>query len=133
MEQNKGFVIETSGTGWKEVTPGGANRAPVPADYSQLSIHALRLMAETQHEGNVRYGVGNWRKGIPVSNLFSHAIEHILKIQNGDISENHLGHALWNLEKAAHFIATRPDLIDVIPLRKSMGIPPLPDPNSNLR
>ncbi len=89
------------------------NRAPVKTDYSQLSHVALRLMAETQHEGNERYGRGNWQKGLPVSQLLSHGLEHILKFMNGDRSENHLGHALWNLEKAAHFMETRPDLIDI--------------------
>lgn len=110
-----------------KVVPGGADRVPVDFDYSQLSIHGLRLMAFTQHEGNLKYGYGNWQKGIPISNLLSHAIDHILKLQNGELDDapsilTHLGHALWNLEKAAHFIATRPDLVDVIPLRKAMGL-----------
>jgi hypothetical protein len=107
-----------------ELVPGGANREARPTDYSQISDIALRLMAETQHEGNQRYGVGNWQKGLPISNLLSHAIEHILKFQNGAIDENHLGHALWNLEKAAHFIETRPDLIDVLPIRRAMKLDP---------
>lgn len=93
--------------------PGGGSRSKVKADYSQLSHVGLRLMAETQYEGNERYGRGNWQKGLPVSQLLSHALEHILKFQNGDRSENHLGHALWNIEKAAHFMETRPDLIDI--------------------
>lgn len=105
-----------------EVVPGGANRVPVKADYSQLSHHALRLMADTQGEGNVTYGYGNWQKGLPLSNLLSHALAHILAFQNGDVSENHLGHALWNLEKAAHFMVERPDLIDIVPLRKALGL-----------
>lgn len=107
-----------------ELVPGGANRAPVAADYSQLSHVALHLMAETQAEGNKRYGVGNWQKGIPLSNLLSHAMEHLMKLQNGDTSDGttlrqHFGHALWNIEKAAHFFDTRPDLIDIEPLRKA--------------
>lgn len=105
-----------------EMMPGGASREVRKTDYSQMSHIAARLQAETQYEGNTKYGYGNWQKGIPISNLLSHAIEHILKLQNGDISENHLGHALWNLEKAAHFIETRPDLIDVLPMRKAMKL-----------
>ncbi len=106
----------------QEVIKGGGVRNPTNTDYSQLSHVALRLIAETTVEGDAKYGPGNWRKGIPVSNLLSHAIEHILKLQNGDITENHLGHALWNLEKAAHFIETRLDLIDILPLRKALGL-----------
>lgn len=111
------------------------SRDPVGTDYSQLSHVALRLMAETQHAGNVKYGVGNWQKGLPVSQLLSHAIAHTLAIQNGDVSENHLGHALWNLEKAAHFIETRPDMVDIEPLRQALGLggdkPADPNPSRN--
>lgn len=110
----------------KELGEGLANRIPVSADYSQLSDVALRLMAETQGEGNSKYGYGNWQKGLPVSNLLSHAIAHILALQNGDqkteSSWQHLGHALWNLEKAAHMMYYREDLIDVKPLRRAMGL-----------
>lgn len=112
--------------GKKPLGEGLADRVPLKADYSQISHVALRLMAETQGEGNERYGYGNWQKGVPISNLLSHAIAHILALQNGDVTtENpwqHIGHALWNLEKAAHFMATRPELVDVIPLRKVMNL-----------
>lgn len=104
-------------------TAGAAN----PTDYSQLSHVALRLMAETQAEGNAKYGYGNWQRGIPLSNLLSHALAHIFAIINGDVSENHFGHALWNLEKAAHFVETRPDLIDIEPLRKALNPPKMPE------
>lgn len=98
------------------VTAGGIK----PADYSQHTAAGMRRLAEAQAEGNTKYGYGNWQKGIPVSNLLSHALAHIFALQCGDISEDHLGHALWNLDKAAHFIETRPDLIDVVPLRDAM-------------
>lgn len=105
---------------------GLADRFGIGADYSQLSHIALRLMAQTQDEGNRRYGRGNWQKGIPISNLLSHAFAHILALQNGDINTEtpwqHIGHALWNLEKCAHFMATRPELIDIESLRKVMLI-----------
>lgn len=108
--------------GFQPLVPGGAVREPRPVDYSQLSHIALRLVGETQHEGNEKYGYGNWQSGLPVSNLLSHAIEHILKLQNGATDENHLGHAIWNLMVAAHFIELRPDLIDVPPMRKALGL-----------
>lgn len=113
----------------------GALRVPTKTDYSQLSHVALRLMAETQAEGNEKYGYGNWQKGIPVSNLLSHALGHIFALMNGDTSENHLGHALWNLEKAAHFIETKPEMIDVIPMKEALSgyrpVDPNPDRNTN--
>lgn len=106
------------------VADGMANRVPVGADYSQISHIALRMMAETQAEGNKKYGVGNWQIGLPLSNLISHAVEHLMKLVNADTSDGttidqHFGHALWNIEKAAHFYHTRPDLIDILPLVKA--------------
>lgn len=105
-----------------ETMPGGAVRDPQTADFSQLSYIGIRKIAETCHEGDLKYGRDNWRKGMPVSNLLSHAMEHIFQLQSGDVSENHLGHALWNLMIAAEFIETRPELIDILPLRKAMGL-----------
>lgn len=115
------------------VTPGGANRVPIPRDYSQISDAAIDLVAETQHEGDTKYGRGNWQKGIPLSNLLSHAVNHVLKFINGDTTEGgdvvrHLAHALWNLEKAAHFIKYRPDLIDIEAIRKALKLPLFPLP-----
>lgn len=112
----------------REVFATGAHRsnttagATNPTDYSQFSHVAARLHAETQAEGNAKYGYGNWQKGIPVSNCLSHALAHIFAILNGDVSENHLGHAIWNLDKAAHFIGTRPELVDVVPLRRALKL-----------
>lgn len=113
-----------------ESTVGGANRETRDTDYSGITAEGMRLLAQTCAEGAAKYGRDNWRKGLTVSNLLSHALEHIFKFQSGDVSENHLGHALWNLDKAAHFIKERPDLVDITPLRKALG---LDDANTDTR
>ena len=81
--------------------------------YDLISPIAMRRLAETYAEGFVKYGAGNWLKGIPQSNLFNHLQRHLLMYQAGDRSEDHLGHALWNLVTLTHFDETRPDLCDL--------------------
>lgn len=74
---------------------------------------ALRRLAMTCHEGAVKYGEHNWRKGIPLSNLLNHAIRHIFLYLANDTSEDHLAHAVWNLCAAMEFEETRPELVDI--------------------
>ena len=73
----------------------------------------LRRLAETCAEGARKYGVNNWQKGIPASDLINHAIRHLYLYLAGDVSEDHLAHAAWNLLAVCHFEETKPELIDI--------------------
>ncbi len=76
----------------------------------------------TYAEGAVKYGARNWLKGIPASDLINHAIRHIYLWLGGDMSEDHLAHAVWNLLAVMHFEDTKPDMIDCGPNRTVCGI-----------
>ena len=80
--------------------------------YDLISPHILTALAETYAEGSGKYGDTNWLKGLPSKDLINHALRHIVLWQQGDTSEPHLAHALWNLGAIIHFEKTRPDLID---------------------
>ena len=73
----------------------------------------LRRLAETCAEGARKYGVNNWQKGIPASDLINHAIRHLYLYLAGDVSEDHIAHAAWNLLAVCHFEETKPELIDI--------------------
>lgn len=79
--------------------------------YDLISPVALRRLAEVYAEGAKKYGDNNWLKGIPSSDLLNHMQRHIGLWQQGDKTEDHLAHALWNLVALIHFSETRPDLI----------------------
>lgn len=81
--------------------------------YDLISPIGIRRLAMTYAEGAIKYGVNNWQKGIPLSDLLNHAIRHIYMYLGGDRSEDHLGHAIWNIVTACHFEETRPELNDV--------------------
>ena len=66
--------------------------------------------ARAMAEGAAKYGEGNWLKGFPVRDLINHAIRHVYLWLDGDRTEDHLGHAVWNAMTAIHFDAKRPEL-----------------------
>lgn len=55
----------------------------------ELSIHF--------EEGALKYGIDNWRKGIPENSYIDSAIWHYLKFKRGDNDERHDRACLWNL------------------------------------
>ena len=81
----------------------------------------LRRLAETCAEGARKYGDCNWQKGIPASQMLNHAIRHIYLWLEGDVSEDHLAHAAWNILGVCHFEEMMPDMIDVPSRRPPHG------------
>lgn len=63
----------------------------------------LRRLAGVFARGAKKYGVGNWEKGIPLSDLLNHALTHIYSHLDGVEGEDHLAHAAANLMMAMHF------------------------------
>ena len=95
-----------------EKHPTGAVRG---TDLKNLKYHlmspvAIRRYAEVMAEGAAKYGEYNWEKGFPISDLLDHTFEHLLKYLDGDRSEDHLGHALWNMCAAVHSEERWPEL-----------------------
>jgi hypothetical protein len=80
----------------------GAQRSSMSVRFDLLSPIGLRRMAEAAHEGAVKYGDFNHEKGLPISVYTNHALAHVFKYLSGDRSEDHLGHAAWNLMFACH-------------------------------
>lgn len=78
--------------------------------YDLISPIGLRALAETYSEGAQKFGPYNWENGMPVADLLNHAIAHIYNFLNGDRSEDHLGHAAWNLIGAIHSYKKWPEL-----------------------
>lgn len=116
MEENGQVVIFST----------GARRSADAEDvrYDLIPMAGLEAVARTAAEGAAKYGVGNWLYGIPVSNLLSHAIRHLCEFIKGDTTEDHLGHAAWNVLAAIHMIKYRPDMNDVVYQQRPVSTPP---------
>lgn len=89
--------------------------------YDLISPVGLRRLAETYHEGAMKYGDWNWTKGMPVSDVLNHVLAHLVAYLGGDASEDHLAHAAWGLFAAMHFEELKPGMLDV-PSRKGAGV-----------
>jgi hypothetical protein len=61
-------------------------------------------------EGAEKYDDFNWEKGMPATDMLNHAIRHIYMFLAGDRSEDHLGHAGWNVLGAIHSVEAWPEL-----------------------
>lgn len=114
--------VETYSTGAKRGT-----------DHSDCYLHlipfeALEAYGRAFAEGAKKYGLHNWLKGFPFSGLMNHAQHHLWKYTQGDTSEDHLGHALWNIGAMIYFSIHRPELNDLPPYKSHQGergAPPL--------
>jgi hypothetical protein len=107
-------VIEKKIEGDKVVYSNGAHRSAEAEStrYDLISPIGMRRLAATYHEGAVKYGDGNWLKGMPSGDLLNHLLKHIEQWRRGDASEDHLAHAAWNLFALMHFEETRPELME---------------------
>lgn len=78
--------------------------------YDLMSPIGLRRYAEAMAEGVDKYGEFNWEQGMPVHDILNHAIRHIFLYLEGDRTEDHLGHAAWNIMSACHSDELWPEL-----------------------
>lgn len=60
-------------------------------------VHGTKLIAETLHEGALKYKPRNWEKGYSRDSLLNHAMNHFTLHLLGDKSEPHLAHAITNV------------------------------------
>lgn len=78
--------------------------------YDLITPIGLAAVAAACAEGAGKYGPYNWEKGMPASDLINHALRHIYLFLGGDRSEDHLGHAAWNVMGAIHSLEVWPEL-----------------------
>lgn len=105
---------------------GAVRSADVEAvRFDLISPIGLRRVAAACAEGAAKYSDYNWEKGMPVADLLNHALAHVYNFLGGDRSEDHLGHAAWNLIGAIHSVEKWPHLNGQ--LRGPGCVPPAPD------
>lgn len=78
--------------------------------YDLISPIGLAAVAAACAEGAAKYGDYNWEKGMPANDMLNHAIRHLYLFLGGDRSEDHLGHAAWNVMAAIHSLEVWPEL-----------------------
>lgn len=61
-----------------------------------LPWRALMVLAQHFEEGAIKYGEGNWKKGIPLHCYLDSGLRHAAKVINGEADEPHLRAVVWN-------------------------------------
>ena len=82
-----------------------------------LPACALLRLSKHYEAGARKYEARNWEKGIPISVMLDSGLRHLLKYLDGQIDEDHLVAACWNIIGAMWMEEKHPELQD-IPSRK---------------
>ncbi len=61
-----------------------------------LPWRALVVLAQHFEEGALKYGEGNWKKGIPLHCYLDSGLRHAAKVAMGLDDEPHLRAVIWN-------------------------------------
>ena len=104
----------------------GASRSADRAHerWDLISPIGLQALARTYAEGAAKFGACNWENGMRVTDLLNHGIAHIYKFLAGDRSEDHLGHAAWNILGAIHSLEKWPELNEGLLRGEDCACPP---------
>ena len=78
--------------------------------YDPITPVGLEAVARAACDGVHKYGDFNWERCMAASVLLNHALRHIYLFLQGDRSEDHLGHAGWNVLGAIHSVEMWPEL-----------------------
>ncbi len=77
--------------------PSGARESKLNHRFDLVPLEGLKAVAEVAAYGATKYGVDNWKKGIPANSMLNHALRHVILFLSGDTTEDHLPHAAWRL------------------------------------
>lgn len=72
------------------------DKEPIP-QFRLIPRGPLARLAGRYEHGIVKYGEGNWKKGLDSNECINRALEHIMQHQEGNRNEDHLAAAVWNL------------------------------------
>jgi hypothetical protein len=70
--------------------------------YAGISPIAMRRLAIVLQKGAEKYEPRNWEKGIVLSSFWDSAVRHLCQWSNGEVDEDHLGQAFWNIMALIH-------------------------------
>ena len=65
--------------------------------YDLLPRLPLYRYARHMGKGAAKYAARNWEKGMPLSEFYNSAMDHMLKFACGFDDEDHLAAAMWNI------------------------------------
>ncbi len=90
----------------------GAKRSKLKGGYFLIPIEGLRRLAARYVLGS-KYGINNWKKGMPASVIIDHMMEHLVMYASGDRSDDHIAGVIWGGFALCYFEENMPEMIDL--------------------
>jgi len=78
-----------------------------------LPMCALLRLSKHYEAGTAEHGERNWEKGLPMHSFLDSAIRHLFKYMDGQIDEDHLCAAAWNILCAMWTEEKKPEMQDI--------------------
>ena len=91
----------------KHTNEQGGTQTKLPVRLDLVPASALLTTAEVLAEGAEKYGEWNW-ENIAIPDHINHALTHLYRYLDGDISEKHLAHACCRVLFALHLQEKEP-------------------------
>jgi len=113
------------------VDKGGDRDDSAVIPYAAIPFSVIRRVAKVCIEGEKRYGVDNWKKGLSYRSTFNHLMEHLVKYIAGDTSEDQLAKVMWGIMALMYYDdhrSLRVQFDDLHPKRKRDKTTPPPTP-----
>lgn len=97
MAVDQTFVLKDSGDRREFETGAVRDMSEGKGRYDLIPYNPLRRLAIIYEKGAQKYGVDNWKKGIPLSSFVDSGIRHLQKAAAGLVDEDHAAQAVWNI------------------------------------
>ena len=96
MSNKKKFIVKDSGA--RQLFETGAQRDVQEGKgrFDLLPIHSITRLAKHFESGAGKYGIDNWKKGIPLRRYLDSMLRHSFKFMCGAKDEDHLAAVIWN-------------------------------------
>lgn len=104
--------LKTTGTPRQFETGAQRDNGEGKLRMSLVPHKALNDVMMRYLQGAETYGENNWKKGMKYSVLYDSAMRHLMQDFTGDVSEDHLGAALWNIMGMIWNRQNKPELDD---------------------
>ena len=119
LKENEDIVVKPP-SGMRQFSSGAVrNDARGKGRFDLIPPSAMRRVARVYEHGAEKMGANNWTLGMPFSVLIDSATRHLNdwryeKLMGIEPTEDHLGHAVWNILAIMHFEDTgRTELDDL--------------------
>lgn len=109
------YEVKDSGERQQFSTGAVRDTATDKARPDLISPFFLERLGHHLRKGAIKYSAWNWAKGIPNSRCYESAMRHLMQFAQGDIDEDHLSAAAFNIMVIIHNqeVAERGVVLDV--------------------